>query len=173
MTTAQAINKAIQVFNKAKKGGVRTVALMEGTGPIRDDKGGETWKQIVIRIGYAIDGDYSESDANPFEVNVYEADGKIYAEQVGKTKGEDWDRLDTLAKICTRAEKLGISQGSRMTAMLDLNLADERWHLRLHEWLASEDFNFIHDFVGIQNHIDRLHKTFDNRFLPRFAGRTE
>lgn len=49
MTTAQAINKAIQVFNKASKGGVRTVALMEGTGPIRDDKGRETWKQIVIR----------------------------------------------------------------------------------------------------------------------------
>ena len=102
MTTAQAINKAIQVFNKASKGGVRTVALMEGTGPIRDDKGRETWKQIVIRIGYAIDGDYTESDANPFEVNVYEADGKICAERVGEEKGEDWDRFNTLAKICTR-----------------------------------------------------------------------
>lgn len=173
MTTAQAINKAIQVFNKAKKGGVRTVALMEGTGPIRDDKGRETWKQIVIRIGYAIDGDYTESDANPFEVNVYEADGKICAERVGEEKGEDWDRFNTLAKICSRAEKLGIRQGTRMTAMLDVDLADKRWHLRLHEWLASDDFNFIHDFVGIQNHVDRINKTFDNRFLPRFAGKTE
>ena len=152
MTTAQAINKAIQVFNKASKGGVRTVALMEGTGPIRDDKGRETWKQIVIRIGYAIDGDYTESDANPFEVNVYEADGKICAERVGEEKGEDWDRFNTLAKICTRAEK--------------------HWHLRLQVWLAAPDFDFIHDFVGIQNHIDRINKTFDNRFLPRFASKT-
>lgn len=172
MTTAQAINKAIQVFNKASKGGVRTVALMEGTGPIRDDKGRETWKQIVIRIGYAIDGDYTESDANPFEVNVYVADGKICAERVGEEKGEDLDRFNTLAKICTRAEKLGISKGTRMTAMLDLNLADKHWHLRLQEWLAAPDFDFIHDFVGIQNHIDRINKTFDNRFLPRFASKT-
>lgn len=98
-------------------------------------------------------------------------DGEISTGE--QDKGEDWDRFNTLAKICTRAEKLGISKVTRMTAMLDLSLADKRWHLRLHEWLAAPDFDFIHDFVGIQNHIDRINKTFYNRFLPRFAGRTE
>ena len=27
-------------------------------------------------------GDYTESDKNPFEVNVYESDGKIKAERI-------------------------------------------------------------------------------------------
>ena len=87
-------------------------------------------------------------------------------------KGEDWERFNTLAKICERAESLGIRQGTRMTAMLDVDLADKRWNLRLADWLAADDFNFIHDFVGIQNHVDRITHTFDNRFLPRFAGKT-
>ncbi len=84
-------------------------------------------------------------------------------------KGEDWDRFNTLAKICERAEKLGIRQGTRLTAMLDVDLADKHWGLRLADWLAADDFNFTHDFVGIQNHVNRITKTFDDTFLPRFA----
>ncbi len=76
MTGAQAINQAMKVFAKAKVGDLRTVALMEGYGS------GDCWEQIRIHIGYAIDGDYTESDKNPFEVNVYEQDGKIHAERI-------------------------------------------------------------------------------------------
>ena len=45
------------------------------------------WTQLTLEIEYAIDGDYAESDAHPFEVNVYEKDGKIYAERV-RRRGE-------------------------------------------------------------------------------------
>lgn len=130
--------------------------VMIGTEPIDDNL-----EEISI---------YSMEIGDPEQEEVTSADGEISTEEQGK--GEDWDRFNTLAKICSRAEKLGISQGTRMTAMLDVDLADKRWHLRLHEWLASDDFNFIHDFVGIQNHVDRINKTFDNRFLPRFASQT-
>lgn len=52
---------------------------------------------------------------------------------------------------------------------MDVNLAADHFNMKLNEWAEADDFNFAHDFVGIQNHIDRITKTFDNRFLPRFA----
>lgn len=80
MTTAQAINAAMKVFNKENKtGDIRTVALQEGSGA------NGRWEHLRIRIGYAIDGDYTESDKNPFEVNVYKND-------TGKAIGEKVDR---------------------------------------------------------------------------------
>lgn len=84
-------------------------------------------------------------------------------------KGENWERIGTIAKIVDRAEKLNIRKGTRITAILDVDLADKKWNLRLEDWLNADDFNFVHDFIGIQNHIDRLTKTFSDRFLPRFA----
>lgn len=80
------------------------------------------------------------------------------------------EKLNLIAKICTRAENMGIRKGSRTTATLDVDLAADHFKMRLSDWLEADDFNFAHDFVGIQNHIDRVQKTFDNRFLPRFAG---
>ena len=74
MKASQAINKAMAVFNKAKQGDLRTVELWEGYGT------GEHWTDLRIHIGYAVDGDYTESDANPFVVSVYQTeDGKIHA----------------------------------------------------------------------------------------------
>jgi hypothetical protein len=44
--------------------------------------------------------------------------------------------------------------------------------LRLDDWLAADDFNFIHDLVGIERHLNR--QTFKlERFLPRFAAPRE
>lgn len=80
------------------------------------------------------------------------------------------EKLNLVAKICDRAESLKIRRGSRLTATMDVNLAAEHFNMKLSEWLEADDFNFAHDFVGIQNHIDRITQTFDNRFLPRFAG---
>lgn len=80
------------------------------------------------------------------------------------------ERYNTYSKICERAEKLGIGQGTRFTKMMDVELADKHYGMRLQDWLNADDFNFAHDFIGIQNHINRITKTFDNTFLPRFAG---
>lgn len=79
MTGAKAISKAMAVFNKAKLGDIRTVELMEGSGS------GDKWVQVTVRIGYSVNGDYSESDKNPFEVNVVEKmSGEIIAERIGQ-----------------------------------------------------------------------------------------
>lgn len=77
MTTARAINKAMALFNREKVGDIRTVSLMEGSGS------GSKWTQLTIRIGYSKNGDYTESDKNPFEVNVVEKmNGEIVAERI-------------------------------------------------------------------------------------------
>ena len=74
MKASQAINKAMAVFNKATKGDLSTLELWEGSGT------GDNWTDLRIHIGYAVDGDYTESDANPFVVSVYQTeDGKIHA----------------------------------------------------------------------------------------------
>lgn len=83
------------------------------------------------------------------------------------------ERMNLVTRICVRAEEMGIRQGSRMTAMMDVDFADEHFKMKLTDWLNADAFNFAHDFIGIQNHIDRVAKAFDNRFLPRFAGRME
>ena len=79
MRISTAINKAMAVFNKEGKGEIRTVALQEGSGS------GNKWSQLRIRVEYAINGDYTESDKRPFEVNAYESEGKIKAERI-----KDW-----------------------------------------------------------------------------------
>ena len=67
------------VFKKAKLGDIRTVELMEGSGS------GDKWVQVAVRIGYSVNGDYTESDKNPFEVNVVEKmNGEIIAERIGQ-----------------------------------------------------------------------------------------
>lgn len=77
MTGAKAISKAMAAFKKAKLGDVRTVELMEGSGS------GDKWAQVVVRIGYSVNGDYSESDKKPFEANVVEKmNGEIVAERI-------------------------------------------------------------------------------------------
>jgi hypothetical protein len=41
--------------------------------------------------------------------------------------------------------------------------------LRLDDWLAADDFNFVHDLVGIERHLNR--RTFLlEHFLPRHAA---
>ena len=76
------------------------------------------------------------------------------------------------AKICKRAEDAGITQSDRMGAMMDVESADEKFNLRLEEWLKADDFNFAHDFCGIQNNIVRtgFPATEFGMFVPRFAG---
>lgn len=79
------------------------------------------------------------------------------------------EKMNLYCKICQRAEKLGICNTSRFTAMMDIELADKHWQLRLEDWLNADNLNFAHDFVGIQGHINRITKEFAKTFVPRFA----
>lgn len=77
MTIAKAISKAMAVFDKAKpEGSIRVVELWECSGR------GKTVIDADIHIGYAVHGDYSESERNPFVVRVVERDGKVTADIV-------------------------------------------------------------------------------------------
>lgn len=82
------------------------------------------------------------------------------------------ERYPMYVKICERAEKEGISKGDRIGALMDIESADEKFNLRLDEWLSADKFNFAHDFCGIQNTIVRssFPATDFGLFVPRFAA---
>lgn len=77
-------------------------------------------------------------------------------------------------QIIERAKRLELIQMEEDEAdiMMDLFSADETFHLRLEDFLAADDFNFVHDFCGIRNSIIR--EDFPSHdfgfFIPRFAG---
>ena len=80
------------------------------------------------------------------------------------------EQLALTMEIVNRSEKLGLMQGDKLTALIDLEKATERFNLRLADMLNADDFNFSHDFVQIQNDINRATGEFSGRFLPRFTG---
>lgn len=77
--------------------------------------------------------------------------------------------LEYTVKIVKRADFLGLIQIGPFTAMMDIGCAHQHFNLDLPSFLAAKDFDFIHDFCGIQNNIDREKATFDSYFVPRFA----
>ncbi len=74
MTFRKAIDKALAAFEKTGKGEIRGASLYEMSGK------GKNVDYARIRVEYAVDGDYSESDKTPFMVVVRERDGKITTE---------------------------------------------------------------------------------------------
>lgn len=76
-------------------------------------------------------------------------------------------------EIAKRAENMGIYNGERSTLLMDIESADNAFNMRLEDWLKADDFNFVHDVVGIVNNIDRraFPATEFNLFVPRFAGK--
>lgn len=81
------------------------------------------------------------------------------------------DNLDIRIAILDRAKKMGITQGDRTTQAIDLMNAEEQFHLDWEDWLNAEDFDFAHDFIGIQNHMNRETMRCEDFFVPRFAYR--
>ena len=82
-------------------------------------------------------------------------------------------RYGMYVEIAKRAEESGLYTGERLSLLMDIESADEKFNLRLEEWLAADDFNFIHDLYGIMDHIVRVKFPADDFgfFVPRFAGR--
>lgn len=67
---------------------------------------------------------------------------------------------------------MGIIQGDRIDALMDIESADMVFHLKLDELLKADDLNFKHDFCGIQNNIRGTFPARDfGLFVPRFAGK--
>ena len=77
-------------------------------------------------------------------------------------------------EIIERAKEMQIIQMEEdlLGIMMDLESADETFHVRWDDLLAADDFNFVHDVGGIRNHIvrDDFPSHDFGYFVPRFAG---
>lgn len=75
MTLGQAMQKAIRLFeHNAKKipgAEIRGVFACEMSGH------GNTVESATLRIHYAINGDYTQSDKHPYLIHVYLRDNKV------------------------------------------------------------------------------------------------
>lgn len=82
---------------------------------------------------------------------------------------------ELINKIVDRAQNLGLYEDNRVTAYLDVQNATKHFNMRLEEWLNADDFNFLHDIIGIYKAINRIAHPVDFSndpwFLPRFAGK--
>lgn len=81
------------------------------------------------------------------------------------------NKLELQTAILDRAKAMGITWGGRMTQAMDIMNADDQFDLDLEDWLNADDENFAHDFIGIQNHMNRETMRCENFFVPRFAYR--
>lgn len=80
------------------------------------------------------------------------------------------EKIMTMFAIAKRAEELGALRTDRISLKMDLEIFDNEVGLKLDELLNANEFDFVHDIVGIQNHVDRQNMTLlDNQFLPRYA----
>jgi len=88
-------------------------------------------------------------------------------------KGEKKKRNRKYGAICARAKAMGIMKGDAIGAIMDIDSADQKFNLRPDEFLEADNFNFAHDFIGIQENIvrGRFPATDFGYFVPRFAGR--
>ena len=81
------------------------------------------------------------------------------------------NKLELQTAILNRAKAMGITWGDRITQAMDIMNADDQFDLDMEDWLNADDENFAHDFIGIQNHMNRETMRCENFFVPRFAYR--
>lgn len=82
------------------------------------------------------------------------------------------NNFELMGAIAKRADEMGLLMFDRVSLVMDLEVATEEFNLRLDEFLNADNFNFSHDVVGIQQHIDRDNGEMVKKFVPRFAGHT-
>jgi hypothetical protein len=76
---------------------------------------------------------------------------------------------EMIHRICERAFESGYVD-SMMDSIMDVTACHLNGNrLNLGEFLASDDFNFAHDFNGIKAHIDRSTGKLGDCFVPRFT----
>lgn len=78
------------------------------------------------------------------------------------------EESEIIARIAVRAG------GHIPRPVIEINMDVTATHcngcpLRLQQLLDADDFNFLHDIVGIQIHLNRVTGKLENCFLPRFA----
>ena len=81
----------------------------------------------------------------------------------------DMKEFEIIFAIVQRAQRMGITVGTHVTQMMDMDNAHKQFSLNLIDMLKADDANFAHDFIGIQRNINRLTGTVENCFVPRYA----
>jgi len=80
--------------------------------------------------------------------------------------GATREEYELMAKIASRAEGYGLD---RTQTLMDLTVANNDTPLDLNRLLAFPSSDFIHDVVGIRNHLNRETGVLEDLFLPRCA----
>ena len=79
----------------------------------------------------------------------------------------------TIYKLVKRARALEISHGGKARSKIEWLMDFKACHangtpLRLDALLEADDFNFMHDALGICRHLNRETGKLENNFSPRF-----
>ena len=70
-----------------------------------------------------------------------------------------------------RRDRFAPARFDRLSASMDITACHANGNpLRLEELLGADDFNFAHDFYGIQAHLDRQSGELRDCFVPRFSA---
>lgn len=81
------------------------------------------------------------------------------------------DEALLISKIIDRAAEK-VANTNRMEAHMDISACIANGcPLDLQDWLEAPQFDFFHDFYGIQRHINRTTGQLEDFFVPRFATR--
>lgn len=78
--------------------------------------------------------------------------------------------MELYLSIVLRAQRMGIAHGKHITQMIDVEIAQHQFGLRLEELAVANDEDFVHDFCGIQNHMNRKGCKVEGDFVPRYSG---
>lgn len=84
-----------------------------------------------------------------------------------------YEQLQNLHQLESRGVTYRTPFGSRVDRMMDLEAVDQELDMDWQALLDAKDGDFLHDVVGIHNHMDRSTALLADCFLPRYARAQE
>jgi hypothetical protein len=79
------------------------------------------------------------------------------------------EEMQLIHQVALRAQKMLHYQRELMLIEMDITYCNEDIPLDLQKFLDAPDFDFMHDVVGIANHINHDTLKMEHCFLPRCA----
>jgi methenyltetrahydromethanopterin cyclohydrolase len=79
----------------------------------------------------------------------------------------DYKKLGSIRKRAVVLDLCDMKESIQLE--MDMELAFKYFNLNLDKLLRASDLDFVHDICGIQKHLNRQTKTFDDCFVPRFS----
>jgi hypothetical protein len=89
-----------------------------------------------------------------------------FAEVINSLK--DWE-LELIGAIVERYVEIIKPEREKTAILMDVMLTHYTIGLKLEEMVNGPQYDFVHDMMGIQKHLDRQTGAMLDCFLPRFA----